>query len=83
MDASHRWIKANIQSKSTFRLYTEGFSILDLDQIIIESIQNNENNNIVDRDKILESLDLYIEKVYDYAYTLAENYVSIKNWKIE
>lgn len=77
------YIDKEFLNENELILNKEGFCVLDLDQIIIESMLNNEENNIINRDKMLEHLDSYIEKVYDYAYTLAENFANNNDYKIK
>lgn len=83
LDDEQIYVNKEILENKYLILNTKGFSIVDLDQIIIKSMLNNEENNIINRNKMLEHLDSYIEKVYDYAYTLAENFANNNDYKIK
>lgn len=60
----------------------KGFSILDLEGIIIEAVQSNYTDNKISHYKVLEHLDSYLEDLYDYALTLEEEYCGNNEFEI-
>lgn len=64
-------------------LNTNGFCIINLDQIMYECGMNNEENGIIDKERMIQDLDEFISHVYDYAYDLIEDFANNNEYEIE
>lgn len=65
-------------------LNTKGFCIVDMDQVVDEfAYQSQNNEDIIDKEKFDEHLDIFIEQIYDYAYDLLEDFANRNEYKIK
>lgn len=70
-------------NESKLTINNKGFSILDLEGIIIEAVQSNyTKDNKISHYKVLEHLDSYLEELYDYALTLEEEYCGNNEFEV-